>query len=307
MRSSLFLSVLCLAIPGALARVYNIFNNCPQNINIFINGRSQGKLGVRTTLTRTLAEDWSGSIYTDANGGSADGSGGMKAGFYGKDNYYYIVDEARLNTGVSIVPMAPAHDGFCERSMCENKACNAVYYPDPKSFPPPSNVSPTPPLYECPGNNVGYNVTFCVSGVFPPPRNSPPVNIHPNGDKSKCLDVRGDVVANGTAIQIYDCNGTDAQKWLISADYTLISLFASTSFNVDAGSANPTSGTKVTLWQYSDVEQPSQAWAYTEDKRIQLYGTGQCLDLTGGSKKNGNPIQTWDCTAGSTNQIWTFP
>jgi hypothetical protein len=33
---------------------------------------------------------------------------------------------------------------------------------------------------------------------------------------------------------------------------------------------------------------------------------GQCLDLTGGSRTNGNQLQTWQCTNGNTNQIWTL-
>jgi hypothetical protein len=28
-----------------------------------------------------------------------------------------------------------------------------------------------------------------------------------------CLDLNGDSVANGTAIDVYECNGTNAQNW----------------------------------------------------------------------------------------------
>ncbi|KAG6917046.1 hypothetical protein DXG01_004098 [Tephrocybe rancida] len=250
-------AVSSLLVTNSFERVFNIYNNCPQSINLYADGKSQGNIAVRTTLSLTRAKDWSGTFYTDANGGSADGLGGMKAGFYGKvgsnpslfafltsnhkrtlqDDYYYIAIEKRLNTGVRITPTAPAYNGFCEPAMCDNKACNSVYHPSPTTFPPPSSTPPAPPLYSCPKADVGYTVTFCPSGVFPPPRNSPPVAIHPNGDKSKCLDIRGGVIANGTAVQIYDCNGSKAQQWLISAGNTLISAFDSPSYNVDAGSA----------------------------------------------------------------------
>ncbi|KAG6815704.1 hypothetical protein H0H87_012088 [Tephrocybe sp. NHM501043] len=330
MRSLLF-TTSSLLITTSLARVINVFNNCPQNVNIFVDGKSQGKLAVRTTLKLNQAKDWAGSIYTDANGASADGLTGTKAGFYGKDDYYYIADEKRLNTGVRITPSLAPSNGFCEVAMCDNKACNAVYHQPPTTFPPPSTTPPTPPLYRCPGTDVGYTpqrtTRFCPSGVFPPPRNSPPVTIHPNGNKSKCLDVRGGVVANGTAVQVYDCNGSKAQQWLISAGYTLISLFDSPAFNVDAGSGKyllvwttgyrfsnrpsftlgyPKNGDKVTIKTFSEVGLPSQAWYYTEDKRIQLDGTGQCLDFPNGSTANGKQVQTWDCTSGNKNQIWTF-
>ncbi|KNZ82048.1 Alpha-L-arabinofuranosidase [Termitomyces sp. J132] len=225
-----------------------------------------------------------------------------------KNDYYYIVDEARLNTGLRITPDSPVKNGFCQPAMCDNKACNAaIYFQDPTTFPPLSSTPPQPPLYSCPGSDVGYQVTFCPSGGFASPKNSPPVAIHPNGDKTKCLDARGGVFANGTAIQILDCNGSKSQQWLISAEFTLISLFEVSAYNVDAGSANPKNGDKVKLWVYSDDRLPSQGWIYTEDKRLRLYGTGKCLDLPNGSTANGNQLQTWDCISGNTNQIWTFP
>jgi len=31
----------------------------------------------------------------------------------------------------------------------------------------------------------------------------------------RCLDSRGGATADGTDLQIYDCNGTDAQKWKV--------------------------------------------------------------------------------------------
>ncbi|KAG6879362.1 hypothetical protein C0992_003280 [Termitomyces sp. T32_za158] len=272
---------LTLLLPGSLGRVYNIFNNCPQSIRIYINGKDQGKVMTGTTLVRNLPKNWSGSIYTDANGGNPDGSNGTKAGFYGKGGHYYIVDEARLNTGLRITPDVPVSDGFCQPAMCDHKACNsAIYHVDPTTFPPPSNTPPQPPLYSCPGSDVGYQVTFCPSGTFASPRNSPPAAIHPNGDKSKCLDARGGIFANGTAIQIYDCNGGKSQQWLLTAAFTLISAFEISAYNVDAGSAYPKDGDKVTLWVFSESRLPYQSWYYTEDKRIRLYGTGTPVDIS---------------------------
>ncbi|WP_030223950.1 ricin-type beta-trefoil lectin domain protein, partial [Streptomyces sp. NRRL WC-3626] len=31
----------------------------------------------------------------------------------------------------------------------------------------------------------------------------------------KCVDVAGAGTANGTAVQLYDCNGTSAQNWTV--------------------------------------------------------------------------------------------
>ena len=80
------------------------------------------------------------------------------------------------------------------------------------------------------------------------------------------------------------------------------------------------------IWKCFD-NLPAQDWFYTADLRIALTGmgtyfrsfvdpmpspisdliviVGQCLDLTNGILTNGNPVQTFQCTDGNTNQIWT--
>ena len=85
----------------------------------------------------------------------------------------------------------------------------------------------------------------------------------------------------------------------------------------------PGNGIQMKIWDcYSGIT--AQTWYYTDDKRIALYnlGTlyctglscfaislrsfiGQCLDLTNGSSANGNVLQTWSCTTGNNNQVWT--
>src|ERR1700742_1788355 len=45
------------------------------------------------------------------------------------------------------------------------------------------------------------------------------------GLAGKCVDVAGAATANGTAIQLYDCNNTGAQNWTVgSADNTIRAL-----------------------------------------------------------------------------------
>ncbi|KAF5376912.1 hypothetical protein D9615_007318 [Tricholomella constricta] len=127
--------------------------------------------------------------------------------------------------------------------------------------------------------------------------------IHPNGDTTKCLDVRGAIFADGTPVQIYDCNDTVAQKWNISRAETTVQLNG-TNFCLDAGS-NPASGVGMKIWTcYEGL--PAQTWYYTDDNRIALLGQGQCLDLTNGVHVNSNQVQTWQCTDGNTNQVWTI-
>ncbi|KIJ36191.1 carbohydrate-binding module family 13 protein [Sphaerobolus stellatus SS14] len=127
------------------------------------------------------------------------------------------------------------------------------------------------------------------------------VTIHPNGNTNKCLDVQGATFADGTPVQIFDCNGTGAQKWVINSGTTSVQV-SGTNFCLDAGSS-PANGVQMKIWTcYSGVAQ--QTWTYSNNK-LALSVQSQCLDLTNGDLTNGNVLQTWQCSAGNTNQIWT--
>ncbi|KAF9449374.1 carbohydrate-binding module family 13 protein [Macrolepiota fuliginosa MF-IS2] len=126
--------------------------------------------------------------------------------------------------------------------------------------------------------------------------------LHPNGTLNKCLEVRGDVLANGTPVQIFDCNGTPAQQWTLNPGATSVRV-ANTTFCLDAG-ATPTNGTPMKIWTcFANL--PAQEWFQTSDNRIALLNQGLCLDLTNGAFTNTNVVQVWQCTNGNVNQIWT--
>ncbi|KAG6838598.1 hypothetical protein C0991_010374, partial [Blastosporella zonata] len=93
--------------------------------------------------------------------------------------------------------------------------------------------------------------------------------IHPNGDTTKCLDVRGGIFENGTPVQIYDCNGSAAQMWNISPGNTTVQVHVAR-YCLDAGSS-PASGVGMKIWECFDGL-PAQTWYYTDDKRIALLG-----------------------------------
>lgn len=79
------LSVLLFPGLGAVARRhYDIVNNCPSSIEYFINGASQGDLAAGATASHDLLSDFSGYIYTGANGGNLeDGTHFSRAVFRG--------------------------------------------------------------------------------------------------------------------------------------------------------------------------------------------------------------------------------
>jgi hypothetical protein len=119
------------------------------------------------------------------------------------------------------------------------------------------------------------------------------------GYGGKCADVAGASSANGTAVQLYDCNGTNAQQWTRGADGTLRALGKC----MDVTSGGTADGTKVQLYDCNGTN--AQQWTRTGQTLVNA-GSGKCLDATGPSSANGTGLQIWSCV-GSANQNWTLP
>jgi len=119
------------------------------------------------------------------------------------------------------------------------------------------------------------------------------------GYGGKCVDVAAAGTANGTAIQLYDCNGTNAQSWTVGSDGTLRALGKC----MDVTAAGTANGTKVQLYDCNGTN--AQKWTASSGQLVNA-GSGRCLDATGPSSANGTRLQIWDCTGGA-NQKWTLP
>jgi glucosylceramidase len=120
------------------------------------------------------------------------------------------------------------------------------------------------------------------------------------GIAGKCVDLAGGGTANGTAVQLFDCNGTNAQRWTVAADGSLKALGKCMDL-VSGGTAN---GTAVQLFDCNSTG--AQTWIFTPGHDLVNPASGRCLDATGRSSANGTRLQIWDCTGGS-NQKWTVP
>jgi glucosylceramidase len=120
------------------------------------------------------------------------------------------------------------------------------------------------------------------------------------GIAGKCVDVAGAATANGTAVQLYDCNGSGAQKWTVAPDGSLQALGKC----MDLTSAGTANGTQVQLYDCNGTG--AQKWTYTSGHDLVNPASGRCLDATGNSSANGTRLQIWDCT-GAANQKWTVP
>jgi len=120
------------------------------------------------------------------------------------------------------------------------------------------------------------------------------------GLAGKCLDVAGANSADGTAVQLYDCNGTAAQQWTVGGDGTIRALGKC----LDVTGNSTADGAQLQLWTCSGGA--NQKWTVTAAHDIVNPQADKCMDATGNSSANGTRAQIWTCT-GTANQKWTAP
>ena len=117
------------------------------------------------------------------------------------------------------------------------------------------------------------------------------------GYGGRCVDVQAANAADGTAVQLFDCNGTAAQRWTRS-DAGLLTALGKCLDVTGAGTAD---GTKVQLFDCNGTG--SQVWRPGPNGSLVNPQSGKCLDATGPSSANGTRLQIWSCT-GADNQKW---
>lgn len=118
------------------------------------------------------------------------------------------------------------------------------------------------------------------------------------GLAGKCLDVAGGSAANGTPVQLYDCNGSAAQNWTVQADGSIQALGKC----LDVTSGSTADGAKVQLYECNGTG--AQRWTYNASTSdVVNVAANKCLDVTDNSSANGARAQIWSCT-GAANQKW---
>ena len=119
------------------------------------------------------------------------------------------------------------------------------------------------------------------------------------GYQGLCLDVRAANSADGTPVQVYTCNGTNAQQWTVASNSTLQALGKC----LDVSGGGTANGTKVQLYTCNGTG--AQVWQPQSNGALLNPQSGKCLDDTGFGG-SGTQVQIWSCTAGA-NQAWTLP
>jgi len=119
------------------------------------------------------------------------------------------------------------------------------------------------------------------------------------GYEGLCLDDRSASTADFNPIQVYTCNGTNAQDWTVNSNGTLTVL--GDCLDVDA--AGTTNGTTVDLYPCNGTG--AQSWVHESNGELVNTNSGKCLDDTGYGG-SGTQVQIWTCDDTS-NQQWNLP
>jgi beta-glucanase (GH16 family) len=120
------------------------------------------------------------------------------------------------------------------------------------------------------------------------------------GLAGKCIDVAGANPANGTQVQLWDCNGTTAQRWTMNSDGSVRALGKC----LDVSGGSTANGAKVQLWDCNGSG--AQRWTSTAARDLVNPQANKCLDVAGSNSANGTPLQLWTCGGGA-NQKWNIP
>ncbi|MFF0223260.1 glycosyl hydrolase [Streptomyces sp. NPDC004629] len=120
------------------------------------------------------------------------------------------------------------------------------------------------------------------------------------GVGGRCVDVAGGGTADGTAVQLWDCNGSTAQEWTVGSDGTIRALGKC----LDVTGQGTANGTQLQLWECNNSG--AQQWTAESDGHLKNPQSGRYLDAPGGNTANGTRLQIWDR---NTNpwQTWHLP
>lgn len=116
------------------------------------------------------------------------------------------------------------------------------------------------------------------------------------GAAGTCVGVQGATNVNATPIQIYSCNGTNAQWWLIDGTGSIRALGKC----LDVPGGSMADGVALQLWDCNGTG--AQKWTARNGTLVNPQ-SGKCVDATGFGTADGTRLQLWGCSGGSNQQF----
>jgi streptogrisin C len=117
------------------------------------------------------------------------------------------------------------------------------------------------------------------------------------GYADKCIDVPNSSPGDGVQLQIWDCNGTNAQNWTFPGDGTIRAF----GYCMDVAWGSTANGAAIQLATCSG--NPAQQFVLTGAGDLVNPQSNRCVDVSGWNSASGTKLVQWDCHGGA-NQKW---
>ena len=117
------------------------------------------------------------------------------------------------------------------------------------------------------------------------------------GLAGKCIDVPNANGSDGVQLQIWDCNGTNAQTWTFPGDGTIRAF----GLCMDVAWGSIQNGAAIQLAHCSG--NPAQQFVLTGAGDLVNPQANKCVDVSGANPASGTKLIQWECHGGA-NQKW---
>ncbi|GAA3256969.1 ricin-type beta-trefoil lectin domain protein [Dactylosporangium siamense] len=311
-------------VPSGTATVRNLWTGqtqtgVQQSFSAFVPARTQAMFvasGVEPS-TATTGGEAAGNQLTGTAGRIACPAceGGSRVGYLGNSDGHNgtltVTGLTAPRTGYAQAQLRYTNGGAVSRTLTmtvNGIDATVVAFPPTGGWDVPNTVSVTVLLREGAGNQLsfanttggGADIDAVVVGA-PVALNAAALTGGPvTGPGGLCVDVAGANRANGTAMQLYTCNGNGAQQWTPQSDGALEALGKC----LDVPGGQTGNGTQVWLWDCTGAA--NQQWRPGPNGSLVNPSSGRCLDSPGGSTTVGARLQIWDCV-GNSAQRFTLP
>jgi non-reducing end alpha-L-arabinofuranosidase len=116
----------------------------------------------------------------------------------------------------------------------------------------------------------------------------------------RCLDINGNGTAQGTPVELWDCNGVGGQKWVQQADGSLRNPQSGRCLDSPGGAT--ANGTRLQIWDCNGTA--AQKFSVNGGGTIIGPG-GRCVDVLGDDTGgNGAGVNLWHCQSYAVDQHW---
>ncbi|MEU8271352.1 ricin-type beta-trefoil lectin domain protein [Sphaerisporangium sp. NPDC049002] len=117
------------------------------------------------------------------------------------------------------------------------------------------------------------------------------------GWQNKCIDVPNSNGVDGQRLQLWDCNGTNAQNWTFPGDGTIRAF----GLCMDVAWGSRDNGAVIQLARCSG--NPAQQFVLSGAGDLVNPQANKCVDVTGWGG-TGTPLQQWECNGGANQKWW---